>query len=155
MWNPLLELLFLEHVNDIVDSYLVDLDLAKIALSCHFSLECTLFQGRSDRLHTVIHWARLPMELHFLLWHRCHPRDIDVLQSEADSHIRLPAESVLCAARRWFPTFTDLWKSVLPSCTLFTAHVQYGIVPICEMDSRSLVHLELYLFGRIFCFSRR
>ena len=32
MWNPPLELLFLEHVNGIVGSYLVDLDLAKIAL---------------------------------------------------------------------------------------------------------------------------
>ena len=39
MWNPLLELLFLEHVNGIVGSYLVDLDLAKIALSCHFALD--------------------------------------------------------------------------------------------------------------------
>ena len=39
MWNSLLELLFLNHVNDIVGSYLVDLDLAKIALSCHFALD--------------------------------------------------------------------------------------------------------------------
>ena len=39
MWNPLLELLFLEHVNGIVDSYLVDVDLAKIALSYHFALD--------------------------------------------------------------------------------------------------------------------
>ena len=39
MWNPLLELLFLKHANGIVDSYLVDLDLAKIALSCHFVLD--------------------------------------------------------------------------------------------------------------------
>ena len=37
MWNPLLELLFLERVNDIFDSYIVDLDLAQIALSCHFA----------------------------------------------------------------------------------------------------------------------
>ena len=39
MCNPVLELLFLKHVNVIVDSYLVDLDLAKIALSCLFSLD--------------------------------------------------------------------------------------------------------------------
>ena len=39
MWNPLLKLLFLKHVNGIVDSFLVDLDLAKIALSCHFALD--------------------------------------------------------------------------------------------------------------------
>ena len=39
MWNPLVDLLFFEHVNGIVDSYLVDLDLVKIALSCHFALD--------------------------------------------------------------------------------------------------------------------
>ena len=44
MWNPLLELLFLEHVNGIVDSYLVDLDLAKIAFSCHFALDLLCYK---------------------------------------------------------------------------------------------------------------
>ena len=39
MWNPLLVLLFLKHENGIVDSYLVDLDLARIAFSCHFALD--------------------------------------------------------------------------------------------------------------------
>ena len=39
MWNPLLELLFLEHVTGIVDSFLKDIDLAKIAFSCHFALD--------------------------------------------------------------------------------------------------------------------
>ena len=44
MWNPQLELLFLEHVNGIVDSYLVDLDLAKIAFSCHFHLDLLCYK---------------------------------------------------------------------------------------------------------------
>ena len=44
MWNPLLELLFFKHVNVIVDSYLVDLDLAKIALSCHFVLDLLCYK---------------------------------------------------------------------------------------------------------------
>ena len=39
MWNPLVELLFLKHVNGIVDSCLVDFDLAKIAFSCHLVLD--------------------------------------------------------------------------------------------------------------------
>ena len=39
LWNLLLELLFLEHVNGIVDSYLLDLDLVKVALSCHVALD--------------------------------------------------------------------------------------------------------------------
>ena len=44
MWNPLLELLFLEHVNCIVDSNLVDLDLAKIAFSCHFARDLLCYE---------------------------------------------------------------------------------------------------------------
>ena len=44
LWNPLLELLFLKHVNGIVDSYLVDLDPAKIALSCHFARDLRCYK---------------------------------------------------------------------------------------------------------------
>ena len=44
MWNPILELLFLKHVNGIVDPYLVDLDLAKIAFSCHFALDVLCYK---------------------------------------------------------------------------------------------------------------
>ena len=44
MWNLLLELLFLEHLNGIVDSYLVDFDLVKIALSCHFALDLRCYK---------------------------------------------------------------------------------------------------------------
>ena len=57
MWNPLLDLLFLKHVNDIVDSYLMDLDLAKIVLSCHFPLDFATKKKRSsphdDTLGTI------------------------------------------------------------------------------------------------------
>ena len=38
MWNPLLELLFHEHVSGIFESFVVEIDLAKIALSCHSAL---------------------------------------------------------------------------------------------------------------------
>ena len=37
MCNPLLELLLLEQVNGIFASYVVEIDLAKIALSCLFA----------------------------------------------------------------------------------------------------------------------
>ena len=46
LWNPPLNLLFLKNVNGVVYSYLVDLDLAKIALSCHFALDLDLFVTR-------------------------------------------------------------------------------------------------------------
>ena len=39
MWNPLLELLFLEQANGIFASFLVEIDMAMIALSCHFALD--------------------------------------------------------------------------------------------------------------------
>ena len=44
MWNPLLELLFLEQANGIVASYLVEIDVAKIALSRHFALDLLCYK---------------------------------------------------------------------------------------------------------------
>ena len=44
MWNPLFELLFFEHVNGIVDSFLKDMDLAKIAFSCLFALDLLCYK---------------------------------------------------------------------------------------------------------------
>ena len=44
MWNPLLELLFLEQANGIVASYLVEIDVAKIAISCHFALDLLCYK---------------------------------------------------------------------------------------------------------------
>ena len=44
MWNPLLDLLFLEQVSGIFASHLVDIDLAKIALSCHFALDLLCYK---------------------------------------------------------------------------------------------------------------
>ena len=44
MWNPLLNLLFLEQVSGISASYLVEIDLAKIALSCHFALDLPCYK---------------------------------------------------------------------------------------------------------------
>ena len=44
MWNPLLELLFLGQANGILASYLVEIDLAKIALSCHIALDLLCYK---------------------------------------------------------------------------------------------------------------
>ena len=38
MWNPLLELLFLEQISGIFASFVVEIDLAKIALSFFFDM---------------------------------------------------------------------------------------------------------------------
>ena len=39
MWNPRLELLFFEQVSGMFASFVVEIDLAKIELSCHFALD--------------------------------------------------------------------------------------------------------------------
>ena len=39
MWNPLLELLFFKQANGVFASYLVEIDLATIALSCHLAVD--------------------------------------------------------------------------------------------------------------------
>ena len=44
MWNPLLELLFLEQANGIFASYLVEIDMAMIALSCYFALDLLCYK---------------------------------------------------------------------------------------------------------------
>ena len=44
MWNPLLSLLFLEQVSGMFASNLVDIDLARIALSCHFALDLLCYK---------------------------------------------------------------------------------------------------------------
>ena len=44
MWNPLLDLLFLEQVSGIFASHLVGIDVARIALSCHFALDLLYYK---------------------------------------------------------------------------------------------------------------
>ena len=44
MWNPLLELIFLEQANGIFASNLVEIDLAMIARSCHFALHLLCYK---------------------------------------------------------------------------------------------------------------
>ena len=44
VWNPVLEMLFLEQVNGTFVSYLVKIDLVKIALSCHFALDVLCYK---------------------------------------------------------------------------------------------------------------
>ena len=44
MWDPLLELLFLEQVSGTFASFVVEVDLAKIALSCHFAIDLLCYK---------------------------------------------------------------------------------------------------------------
>ena len=44
MWNPLSELLFFEQANGIFASFLMEIDMAMIALSCHFALDLCCYK---------------------------------------------------------------------------------------------------------------
>ena len=39
MWNPLLELLFLEETNGVIVLHVEEIELPQIALSCHFAID--------------------------------------------------------------------------------------------------------------------
>ena len=63
-WNPLLDLLFFEQVSDIFASYLVEIDLTKIALSCHFALDVLCYKEEvlaSARYKFLFHICLLPL----------------------------------------------------------------------------------------------
>ena len=44
MWNPLLELLFHEQTSGVFVLYVEEIDLAKIALSCHVALDLLCYK---------------------------------------------------------------------------------------------------------------
>ena len=44
MWNPLLELLFHEQVSGVFEPFVDEIDLAKIALSCHLALDLLCYR---------------------------------------------------------------------------------------------------------------
>ena len=44
MWNPPLELLFHELVSCVFEPFVDEIDLAKIALSCHFALDLLCYK---------------------------------------------------------------------------------------------------------------
>ena len=50
MWNPLLELLFLKQTSGVIVLYVEVIDLAQIALSCHFALDLLCYEegGQDD-----------------------------------------------------------------------------------------------------------
>ena len=47
-WNPLLELLFLEPTSGVIVLCVEEIDLAQIALSCHFALDLLYKEGGHD-----------------------------------------------------------------------------------------------------------
>ena len=44
MWNPLLEVLFLEETSGVIVLRVEEIELAKIALSCHFALDLLCYK---------------------------------------------------------------------------------------------------------------
>ena len=46
MWNHLLELLFLEQTSGVIVLYVEEIELAQIALSCHFAFDLLCHKER-------------------------------------------------------------------------------------------------------------
>ena len=44
MWNPLLEVLFLEETSGVIVLFVEEIELAKIALSCHFAFDLLCYK---------------------------------------------------------------------------------------------------------------
>ena len=44
LWNPLLELLFHAQIGGIFEPFVDEIDLAKLALSCHFALDLLCYK---------------------------------------------------------------------------------------------------------------
>ena len=57
VWNPLLELLFHEQVSGIFEPFVDEIDLAKIALSCHFALDVPCYKegGQDSARRSIEH----------------------------------------------------------------------------------------------------
>ena len=55
MWNSLLDVLFHVQFTDFFTPFCEDIDLAKIALSCHFALDLLCYKE----------------EAFFIIWHHC------------------------------------------------------------------------------------
>ena len=103
MWNPVLELLFPWAGNGIFASYLVEIDLAKIALSCHFALDLRCYKEE------VLAFAR---------WYIEHHGPCNSLSSVAP----------LPPAGNQFPEFADFKMLVLSSLKLFAVIEVAGLV---------------------------
>ena len=61
IWNPMMELLFHTQIGGIFDLFVEGIDLARIALSCHFALDVLLSQGRCSRFRLTLFRGMTPL----------------------------------------------------------------------------------------------
>ena len=79
MWILLMELLFHEQIGGAFEPFVDEIDLAKIALSCHFGPGCTRLQGRYSRFCMTLHRAPLAVESIDFSVALLPPCDIEIL----------------------------------------------------------------------------
>ena len=48
VWNLVMELIFHEQIGGVLEPFVNEIDLAKVALSCHFALDLLCYQGGID-----------------------------------------------------------------------------------------------------------
>ena len=96
----------------------------------------------------MIHWASLSMEF-LLVWHHCHPCDIDVLQYRADFRIRLHEKKGLCTrlgnGSQSLP-ISGSWSCYLVLCSPIEFHVPGTYLPP-RARCYHLAHHSQFTFG--------
>ena len=82
MWNPMMELLFQVQIGGTFEPFVDEIDLARIALSCHFALDLLCYkEGAHDSAWRFI-GHHCPWSVSVVVLHHCHPpwrRDIELL----------------------------------------------------------------------------
>ena len=66
------ECFFPDQIDSIFASYLLEIDLAKIALSYLYYWVTTFTKGGAC-FSTMLYWAQMPIEFFVFLWHHCQP----------------------------------------------------------------------------------
>ena len=109
MWNPVMELLFHVQISGAFEPSVDDIDLAKIALSCHFALDLLFYkEGVHDSARRCI-GHHCPWIMSFVVRHHCH-------QTFEQCALTFLRTSAFCLCMVWR---TALLSFVLPlSCVL-------------------------------------
>ena len=73
VWNPPIELLFLEQISGVLVPFVNEIDLAKIALSCHFGLDSVCYKEVDHDFARRFFGHHCPWSMSITtLEHHCH-----------------------------------------------------------------------------------
>ena len=76
----MMDLLFHVQTGGIFEIFKEEIDVVRIALSCHFALDLLRDKAGAHDSALRLTWHHCPWRESYLLWHHCHSPDIDVLK---------------------------------------------------------------------------